>query len=134
MVGQQNAIHTLIGTPLGVLPALHALNDDLPVPDSSEPGKVMPGQVIRDVAAHQPTYPTAALIVRRLGTGHWRGQTLVRLDPLVCLALAGHRGVDGNEDGVDAQGADLLKQYLRLGTVLVDVQLEEERVLRVFRH
>lgn len=48
----------------------------------------------------------------------------------VGLALARNRCVDGDKDGFDTKGASATEEFDGLGTVGVDVELEEEGVAR----
>ena len=91
-----------------------------------DPGDVVPAERLVDVLAHEPAHAAAPFVVGGRGAADGRGDVGVGGDALVRFALAGDVGVDGDEDGFDAEGAGFVEELGGFAAVGVDVELEEE--------
>lgn len=111
---------------LRVRGALDPLDDDGQAGRLVDPGDVGPAERLVDVLAHEPAHAAAALVVGGHGAADGRGDVRVGGDALVRFALAGYVGVDGDEDGFDAEVAGFVEELRRFGAVGVDVELEEK--------
>ena len=110
----------------GVRGALDPLDDDGQAGRLLDPGDVVPAERPVDVLAHQPAHAAALFVVGRHGAADGGGDVVVGGDALVRFALAGDVGVDGDEDGFDAERAGFVQELGGFGAVGVDVELEEE--------
>ena len=126
VVGQHDAMDVVLERLFRVGGALDALDHDGEAGRLLDPGDVVPAQRLVDVPAHEPTHAAAPFVVGGDGAADGGGDAGVGGDALVRFALAGDVGVDGDEDGFDAEGAGLVEELGRFGAVGVDVELEEE--------
>jgi hypothetical protein len=53
---------------------------------------------------------------------------LLGLQTLVCFSFGDYGEIDGDEDGFDTFGGDVVEEGFGFGAVFVDVELEEEGV------
>ena len=106
--------------------ALDALDHDGESRRLLDPRDVGPAERLVDVLAHEPAHAAAAFVVGGDGAADGGGDGVVGGDALVRFALAGDVGVDGHEDGFDAEGAGFVEELGRFGAGGVDVELEEE--------
>lgn len=111
---------------LRVRGALDALDDDGQAGRLVDPGDVGPGERLVDILAREPAEAAAPLVGGGHGDAEGGGDGRVGGDALVRFALAGDVGVDGDEDGFDAELAGFVQELGRFGAVGVDVELEEE--------
>ena len=110
---------------LRVRGALDPLDDNRQPGRLPDPGDVVPAQGFVNVLAHQPAHAAALFVVGGHGAADG-GRDVFGGDAFVGFALAGDVGVDGDEDGFDAQVAGFVEELGGFGPVGVDVELEEE--------
>ena len=125
VVGQHDALDVVLERFFRVGGALDPLDHDGEARRLLDPGDVVPAQRLVDVLAHEPAHAAALFVVGGHGAADGRGHVVGR-DALVRFALAGDVGVDGDEDGFDAEVAGFVEELGGLGAVGVDVELEEE--------
>ena len=101
VIREHDALDAEADGSLRVRGALDALDDDGQAGRLLDPGDVGPAQRFVDVLPHEPAHAAAFLVVGSDGTADGGGYVVGR-DALVCFALAGDVGVDGDEDGFDA--------------------------------
>lgn len=130
VVRQHDALDAVRERPCGVGGALDALDDDGQARRPLDPGDVGPAQRLVNVLAHEAAHAAAFAVVGGGGAADGRGEGRVGGDAFVGFALAGDVGVGRDEDGADAEGAGAVEELGRFGAVGVDVELEEERLVR----
>ncbi len=126
VVRDHDALDAVLEGRLRVRGALDPLDDDGEAGRLLDPGDVGPAERLVDVLAHEAAHAAALAVVGGDGAADGGGDVFVGGDALVGFALAGDVGVDGDEDGADAEGAGFVEELGGLGAVGVDVELEEE--------
>lgn len=127
MITQQHAVNPILHGLDHIIRRLHPLEHDRhPVRRLSDPRQVLPRDGLVDVLRHQSAQPAPLLVLAALAAADG-GPDLDGLGgALVGFPLPGHRGVDGDEDGLDAEGGGGAEDLDGLVVFAVDVELEEE--------
>jgi len=104
---------------------LNAFQDQRQSRYALDPRKVVPIESGIDVFSHDSAQPTPFLVVGRDRTTD-NGSHVLGGYSLICFAFSRDGCIDRHKDPSDAQIASRTKQGLGLGSLRVDVQLEEE--------
>ena len=130
VVRQHDALNAVVfDRLLRIRGALDPLDDNGQPGRLPDPGDVVPAQGFVNVLAHQPAHAAALFVVGGHGAADGGGDVFGG-DAFVGFALAGDVRVDGDEDGFDAQVAGFVEELGGFGPVGVDVELEEEGLVR----